>query len=125
MRVWSDEDVNQLNENHWHEKPTICPACGATVDVKDTGELRPVPLMMASCPGCHQSAQFPAAASQGANYGETEAARLLNLHLVGSQALCPHDGATLVVEDIGGLGSWCYLLRCPRCGASAEVERTS
>jgi hypothetical protein len=122
MVTWSDEDVRRLNELHWHEKTTICPACGATVHVHDSGEKRPVPLMMAWCPGCHREAQFPAAAEEGTNFSIADAARFLKLHLLGSPAYCPHDGTTLTVEDVAGMGAWRFRFQCPRCAASAEVD---
>jgi hypothetical protein len=123
MLAWSDEDVRQLNENHWRERPTICPVCRGIVEVRDSGEIRAVPLMMAWCPRCHRSAQFPAAKAQGCNFTAAQANRMVGLHLLGLPALCPHDGATLVVQDIGIRGASHFSLRCPRCGASVEVQR--
>jgi hypothetical protein len=119
---WSERDVTQLNELYWAGKVPICPTCQADIEVVDSGERRPVPLMMAHCSGCGRSAQFPAATEQGVNFTEAEASRLLALHLRGSEASCPHDASRLTVEDVGGLGAARFLLRCPRCGASAEAE---
>lgn len=122
MPTWSPDEVTLLNELHWHEKTPICPACGATVDVQDTGEIQPVALMTAWCPGCNRRADFPAAAKRGADLSASEARVLVATYLRDSRPLCPHDGTTLIVEDIGGIGTSLFHLRCPRCGASGEVQ---
>lgn len=123
MKTWSKEEIELLNEAFWAGKPANCPLCGAIVDVRPSKEVRPVPRMMARCPGCEASAKFEAAEATGEDFTAAQVDGWAQLKLRGVDSFCPHDGARLRVKLTPTLGpvTWIFV-SCPRCGAHGESK---
>ncbi len=124
MSEWSEGDLDALNTAYWADAVPPCPQCGKRVRMTVSPEITDQPPdMFAECMGCGREAQFQAAKERGRDFTEAELEGLIDKFELGEKPRCPHDGTRLEHEELTGIGAKSgYWMRCPRCGASGELE---
>ncbi len=122
MPDWTQEQEDQINDAYWLDQETICPICGANIQVADSQVIGFPKHIYANCVGCGARATIKAAPERNENFGEEQLREFVSLFHRGRTSACPHDGTVLGVEVLRPIGAPNhYIITCPRCGISGQI----
>lgn len=122
MPDWTQEQQDQINDAYWLDQETICPVCGANVQVAQSGELGFPKHIFANCVGCTATATMKAAPERNEKFNEEQLREFVGLYHRSRASTCPHDGTVLDVEEMPPIGAPNqYIITCPRCGVSGQI----
>lgn len=115
---WADELLSQQTEGD-----VVCPGCRATARILIHETSPPPKLVTASCDSCHKHSRFRSAPEEGKPLTDDELREAADLYQRRVTPRCPHDSTPLTVHEMRDIGGRLdYRFRCPRCGASGDLE---